>query len=127
MDWKSVLEGIWRFMMPVLIVAASIIAGVALSFLWWGPFSLRVYSDRLFWGGIGSMIVGGFVIVASLGSYSTLGTPSVFTAAGDAPIAHERIREYIKMNSNRYGFIFRAFSTGAICIVVAILVDVLSR
>ena len=127
MDWGSILKGAWRFMMPVLIAAGLIVVGVAVSFVWWGPFSFRAYSDRLFWGGIGSMLVGGFVVVASLGSYRTLGTPSILTAPGDAPIAAERIREYIKTNSGRYGFIFRALSVGALCMVVASLVDVLSR
>jgi hypothetical protein len=127
MDWSKILKGIWRFWGPVLIIAASIIAVVALSFLLWGPFSFPAFSDRLFWCGIGAVIVGGFAIWAALGSYSTLGTPSVLTAPGDAPIAHERIREHIRMNAGRYRFTFRAFSIGAICLVVAILAELLSR
>ena len=127
MDWRSILKGVWRFMMPVLIAVAVIVVGVAVSFVWWGPFSFRVYSDRLFWGGIGCMVVGGFVIVASLGSYRTLGTPSILTAGGDARIATERIRDYLKTNSGRYSFVFRALSAGALCIAVAALTEVLSR
>jgi hypothetical protein len=127
MGWRSVLKAAWRFLLPVLMIAAAIIAGAALTFLWWGPFSFQAYSDRLFWGGIGAIVVGGIAVWAALGSYQTLGTPSVLTASGDARIAHERIREYIKMNSGRYGFVFRAFSVGLICLVGAALTDILSR
>ena len=86
-----------------------------------------IYGDRLFWGGIIVSMVGGFVIVGVLGSYSTLGTPSVLTASGDARIAHERVWEYIKTNSGRYMFSFRMFLVGFMCMGTSALIEVLSR
>lgn len=124
---NSFRVNLWKFFKPVVILVPIIMAGVGVSFLFWGEFSPRAYSDRLFWAGIGTMMVGGFVIWAALGSYRTLGTPSILTAPGDAPIAHERIREHMKMNAGRYTFILRMLLIGGICIAASALVEVLSR
>jgi hypothetical protein len=56
-----------------------------------------------------------------------VGVTNVFTAPGDAPIAHSRIAEHMRMNASRYTFIIRMLSAGALCIAVAALVDILSR
>ena len=127
MEQDSITRSIWRFFKPVLIILALVLIGVGVSFAVAGEFSWLAYSARLFWGGIGAILVGGFAIVASLGSYSTLGTPSVLTAPSDARIAHERIGEQIKMNAGRYMLTFRMFAVGVPCIALSALVDVLAR
>jgi hypothetical protein len=124
---KAVVAAIWRHLRPVLLVDLGLFLLVGGSFLLTGEFTLSAFSDRLFWAGIGAVIVGGFGVWASLGSYQTLGTPSVFTAAGDAPIAHARIAEYIRTNSKRYAFTFRMFAVGFVCMVLAALIEILSR
>jgi hypothetical protein len=73
------------------------------------------------------VIVGGMAIWAALGSYSTLGTPNVLTAPGDARIAHWRIGEQIRMNAKRYGFTFRMAAVGIICIALSALIEILTR
>jgi hypothetical protein len=127
MNIKPVLSATWAFLKPVLIIAIAIAVGAGLSFLIWGPFSARAFSDRLAYGGIGAIVVGGFTAVASLSAYRTLGTPSVFTAGSDSRIATERIGEYLRMNAKRYSFVFRMLAVGVICLVASALVDVLSR
>ncbi len=127
MEESSFGMRVWRFFLPLLIIWVAIVALIALSFLFWGEFTFKAYSDRLFWGGIAAIVVGGFVVVSALGSYSTLGTPSVLTAPADARIAHERIWEYMKTNAGRYTFTFRMFIVGALCIGTSALVEVLSR
>lgn len=117
---------LWRFLRPALIAVGIVVVGAALSFLVAGEFSFQAYSDRLFWGGIGVGMLGGFAVVASLGAYSTLGTPSVLTAPGDARIAHSRVAEYLETNSRRYGFTIRMIFAGVLCIGLSALVNVLA-
>jgi hypothetical protein len=123
----NVWANIWSFAWPVLLIAALALAATAASFLVIGPFTSRAYSDRAFLAGIACIVIGGVGILASLGSYSTVGVTNVFTAPGDAPIAHSRIAEHMRMNASRYTFIIRMLAAGALCIVVAALVDILSR
>ncbi len=118
---------IWRFAWQILLIAALALAAAAASFLIMGPFTPRAYSDRAFLAGITCIIIGGVGILASLGSYSTVGVTNIFTAPGDAPIAHSRIAEHMRMNASRYTFIIRMLAAGALCIAVAALADILSR
>jgi hypothetical protein len=124
---QEILLGIWRYLRFVLLTTLAILIATALSFLIWGPFTFPKYSERLFWAGIGAVIVGGMAIWAALGSYSTLGTPSILTAPGDAPIATWRIGEQLRMNARRYGFSFRMAAVGILCIALSALIEVLTR
>jgi hypothetical protein len=124
---SNVWANIWYFVWPILLIAALALVAAAASFLVIGPFTPQAYSDRAFLSGIACIIIGGVGILASLGSYSTVGVTNVFTAPGDAPIAHSRIAEHMRMNAGRYTFIIRMLAAGALCIAVAALVDILSR
>ena len=118
----------WRYIWPLLVIWVAVVVLAALSFLVLdGEFTWRIYSDRLFWGGIAVILVGSFAVVSVLGSMNTMGTPSVITAPADARIAHEKIGEYIRMNAGRYKFSIRMFVVGALCIGSSALVEVLSR
>jgi hypothetical protein len=127
MEEESVLKGIWRFVVPVLVIVALVFVVAGASFLFWGEFSFLAYSGRLFWGGIAAILIGGFAVVASLGSYSSLGTPNVLTAPGDARVAHSRMKDHFSVNEKRYSFVFRMWAIGILCIGASALVDVLSR
>ncbi|MBL7199808.1 MAG: hypothetical protein ISS56_06635 [Anaerolineae bacterium] len=127
MKKEGVFAGIWKFLKPVLLVDLGLFLLVGGSFLLRGEFTFAAYSERLFWAGMAAVVVGGFGVWASLGSYSTLGTPSILTASGDAQIAHSRIAEHMQTNSKRYTFVFRMFATGLVCMVSAALIDMLSR
>jgi hypothetical protein len=111
----------------VLVIVAIALLGSAGSFFVWGEFTWRAYSDRLFWAGIGVIVIGGIAIWSALGSYSTLGTPSVLTASSDARIAHSRVKEHMAMNAKRYGFVLRLFAAGVICMIASALVEVVTR
>jgi hypothetical protein len=124
---QDIASKTWRWIRFVLIVLLAILLGVAATYLIWGPFTFRDYSTRLFWAGIGSVIVGAMAIWASLGSYSTLGTTNIFTAVGDAPIATQRIGEQIKMNAKRYGFTFRMAAVGILCMAISALIEIVTR
>jgi hypothetical protein len=115
-------QSLWRFLRPALLASAIVVVGAALSFLIVGEFSIQAYSERLFWGGIGLSLLGGFAVVAALGAYSTLGTPSVLTAPADARIAHSRVGEYLQTNARRYAFTIRMILAGASCIAMSALV-----
>ena len=130
MKKKGIGSQIWRFTWPVLVIVAVAALLAGLTFVFWdklGAFSTRAYSDRLFWAGIALIVVGGFVVVSSLGSYTTLGTPSVLTAGPDARNAQARIQDHFNVNSKRYGFVFRMFVSGLLCIAGSALIEILSR
>ena len=121
---------IWRFVWITLIIVAAAALLTAASFLVVGKeqeFTARAYSDRMFWAGIGLTVLGGFTVVASLGSMATVGTPSVLTAGADARNAQSRIQDYFSTNSKRYTFVFRMVVSGGICIGISALIEVLSR
>ena len=126
MDGAKWRLGLWRFLRPTAIAVVLVVVGARISFLFAGEYNAQAYSDRLFWGGIGVGLLGGFAVVASLGAYSTLGTPNVFTAPGDARIAHSRVAEYLETNARRYGFTIRMILAGALCIGLSALVSVLA-
>lgn len=124
--WKQIGASVWGFWKPVLIIIAIILVCVGLSFFFWGEFSVRAYTERLTYAGLGAIVFAGFTIFASLSAYSTLGTPSIFTAAADARIATERVGEYLRTNAKRYAFTFRMFAVAIICLALSALIDVLS-
>ena len=120
-------SGAWRWLRFVLIVFLAILLGAAASYLLWGSFTLRDYGTRLFWAGMGSVLVGAMAVWASLGSYSSLGTTNILTAPGDAPIATQRIGEQMRMNAKRYAFTFRMAAVGILCLGTSALIEVLTR
>jgi hypothetical protein len=132
-DWMekpSALANVWRFVWPVLVIAAAAAVLAGASFLIWGKldaFDLRTYSDRLFWAGIVLIMLGGFAIVAALGSLYTVGTPSVLTAGADARNAQSRIQDHFRMNSKRYSFVFRMLTSGLLCIAISALLEIATR
>ena len=130
MKEKGIWAKIWRFLWPVLIIiaAAVLLAGASFYVGRERPaFTARAYSDRLFWAGIGVTALGGIAVVASLGSLSTTGTPSVLTAGADARNAQHRIQDHFSTNAKRYGFVFRMILSGAVCIAISALIEVLTR
>ena len=128
MDEERFVKRAWRFVWPLLVMWVVVVVLSTLSFLVLeGEFTWRIYSDRLFWGGIAVILVGSFAVISVLGSMNTMGTPSVITAPGDARVAHEKIGEYLRMNVGRYKFSIRMFIVGSLCIGTSALVEVLSR
>jgi hypothetical protein len=127
MERPGIRVSAWRFLKPVLIIVAAALLGSGGSFFVSGEFTWRAYSDRLFWASIGVILLGGIAIWSALGSYSTLGTPNVLTAPGDARIAHSRVREHIETNAKRYAVVLRFFVAGAICMVTSVVLEILTR
>ena len=130
MGKKGILAQIWRIVWPTLVIVAAAALLAAVSFFVWGKsegFSVRAYSERLFWAGIALIAAGGIVVVASIGSFSTLGTPSVLTAGADARNAQSRIQDHFRVNSKRYGFVLRTLPSGILCIAISALLEVISR
>lgn len=124
-DWRQVWSDVWGFLKVVLIIVAIVLSGVGVSFFFWGELSARAFSDRLAYAGMGAVVVGGFAAVASLNAYSTLGTPSVFTAGSDSRIATERVADYFRTNAKRYGFVLRMLAVAIICLALSALIDIL--
>jgi len=130
MEKPSAWANVWRFVRTVLIIvaAAAVLAGT--SFLIWGKlgtFDIRTYSNRLFWAGIALIVLGGFAVVAAIGSLYTVGTPSVLTAGADARNAQSRIQDHFQVNSKRYSFVFRTLISGLVCIAISALLEIATR
>jgi hypothetical protein len=110
-----------------LVVIVIGLAVAAATFLVWEGFTVRAFSSRLFWIGIGMIVLGGVSALSAASSYSTLGTPSIHTAGADARIAHERIGETMKANLRRYAFSTRMFVSGIACISISAAIEILTR
>lgn len=123
---KKQLRTEWlKFFLPVIVLVPLVLLGVGISFLIWPGFSAAELSDRIAACGIGAAGLAALGVFAALGSYRTLGTPSVLTAPGDARVAHERVAEQMLANAKRYGFIIQMLLVMAICLGLAALVDLL--
>ncbi len=115
----------FKFFRPVIVLVSLILIGVGISFLIWPGFSAAELSDRVAACGIGAAGLAALGVFAALGSYRSLGTPSVITAPGDARVAHERVVEQMLSNAKRYGFIIQMLLVMAVCLGIAALIDLL--
>jgi hypothetical protein len=116
-----------RFFKNVFLFDAIILTLVGASFLIVGGLTLRTYGDRLFWGGIGAIILGGISIFAATGATQMYGLPSVFTAGADSRNVQDRMDDLRKTIARRYGFAFRMCIVGSVCIGLSALIEVLTR
>ena len=130
MEKRGILAQIWHFVWPILVIVTAAALLTGLTFVIWaklGAFSLRTFSDRFFWVGIALIALGGVSVMGSLGSYQTLGTPSIFTAGADARNAQSRIQDHFRVNAKRYGFVSRMCVSGVLAIVMSALVEIATR
>ncbi len=123
MEKRQLGAEIFKFLLPVIVLVPLALVGVGASFLIWPEFSARAFSDRLSACGIGAAGLAALGVFAALGSYQSLGTPSVITAPGDARVAHERVAEQILVNAKRYGFIIQMLLVMAVCLGISALID----
>ena|GEM_PF-6965584 len=122
---KQVQTELFKFFLPVIVLVLLALIGVGISFLIWPGFSAAELSDRVAACGIGAAGLAALGVFAALGSYRSLGTPSVITAPGDARVAHERVVEQMLSNAKRYGFIIQMLLVMAACLGIAALIDLL--
>jgi hypothetical protein len=123
------LAQIWRFVWPILVIAAAgaLLTGLSFLFLKQEELSAQAYSTRVFWAGMILIVFGGFAAVASFGSLATTGTPSINTAGADSRVAQSRIQDHFRTNNKRYSFVLRMLVSGLICVGISALVDIASR
>lgn len=125
MKRKQLRLEVFKFFLPVIVLVPLVLIGVGVSFLIWPGLSARAFSDRVSACGIGAAGLAALGVFAALGSYRSLGTPSVLTAPGDARVAHERVAEQMLANAKRYGFIFQMLLLMVACLGIGALIDLL--
>jgi hypothetical protein len=121
---------VWNWVWPILLWVAIAALLAAATFLVWGPLSamnVRSYSDRIFWTGIGLIVLGGIAAISSIGSMSTLGTPSIMTAGADARNAQSRIQDHFKTNARRYRNMSTLLVSGLLSIAISALLEISTR
>lgn len=123
----SFWPGIGKFVGIVVGIVVLLVGAAGLSFLRWGPFSLVAYSERVFWAGMGAMVLGGFAVFASMGAVQMYGIPSVFTAGADSRNFMDRFADVQRTVLARYRFSFVMFLVGMACVGVSALLEILSR
>jgi hypothetical protein len=124
------LGQVWNWVWPILLLVAIAALLAAATFLVWGPLStmnVRSYSDRVFWAGIGLIVLGGIAAISTIGSMSTVGTPSIMTAGADARNAQSRIQDHFKTNARRYRNMSTFLVSGLFCIAISALLEIATR
>ena len=111
------------FVRKVLLFAAVLAALVGLSFLFTKDFSAAALSERLFWTGLGTALIGGFLIFGQTVGGRDYGLPGIFTRSVHA---NDLINFNIEVRQNvekKFDFTFQLFLVGLVLFLLGILVD----
>ena len=106
-----------RFGESIVIVVLVITALVGATFFVVGGFSIRAYSNRLFWGGIAAGLIGLLSSLAAAGATRLYKPPRRVPAQTGGQ----------KVVTRRYGLAFRMCIVGMICTGASAVVGMLTR
>ena len=119
---KDAVVPISRLIGITLLIDLGLFALVSISCLIGTRCTNLVYSERMFWTGMASLIAAAPVVLGALstsrGYYS-----SPFTAGMDAQVAHTIIKDGRRSLDRRSAFAWRALSVGAVAIGISALID----
>jgi hypothetical protein len=118
-----IIEILKTFFLKVLIYDLILFALIGVSFLFIGEFSAIALSERMFWVGIVTMLLGGFLVWGQTSGGRDFGTP-VVTAAQAQLLTDFNIEVRQDVNKKFSPFI-RVFLIGTICLLCGILVQVI--
>ena len=124
---NALLYEVLRYLKRVMLIVLGITVVAALSFLITGGFTAQAFSDRMFWAGVFSMIVGGIGAISLMNLNRTvLGIPNVITRQEDARKLMEgnlKLREAIE---KRYDFGILFWAIGLVCMGISALITLVS-
>ncbi len=116
-------EALRFFARKILLIDLILLGLVALSFILWGPFTARAFSDRLIWTGIGIALVAGVLVSAQTVGGRNYGVSPMFGSAYGNDLIHFNI-EVRQAIEKRMGVFPRIFLIGAVLFAIGVLVEV---
>jgi hypothetical protein len=125
MRFRKISSKITAFLKKILVIEAVICLGVALTFLFGGRFSFLAYSERLFWTGMITVVLGGLVGFAVMFSGRGFGIPTMIRKPEDAKKLLDHFGEYREEVEKRYDASLTIWIVGLVCIALSALVETL--
>ena len=120
---KAVLLKVLVFTRDVLLIDLGVCILVAFTFLFTKNFTLLGYSERIFWAGLATTIIGGFVAVAARFSGRSLGIPVTIRKPEEAKNLLDHFEEYVEEVEKRHDASIQLFVVGLGCIVISALIQ----
>jgi len=111
------------FVRKVLLYAVILAVLVGLSFLFTKGFSAAAFSERMFWTGLGTALIGGFLVFGQTVGGRDYGLPGIFTRSVHA---NDLINFNIEVRQNiekKFDFTFQLFFIGLILFLLGVLID----
>ena len=111
------------FVRKVQLYVALLTVLVGLSFLFTKDFTAAAFSERLVWTGLGTALIGGFLVFGQTVGGRDYGLPGIFTRSVHA---NDLINFNIEVRQNvekKFDFTFQLFLVGLILFVFGVLVD----
>jgi hypothetical protein len=111
-----------RYLARATLIVLGITAAVMVSFVFTGGLTIQSFSDRMFWGGVASMGVGGFGVLSMMNlNHTVLGLPNVITKKEDARKLMDNNLELRAAIEKRYDFGIMFWFIGLVCITIGAL------
>jgi hypothetical protein len=118
----GLLAEILRYLRKVALIVLGITAVVTVSFVFTGGLNFRAFSDRMFWAGMGSMVVGGFGVLSMMNlNHNVLGLPNVVIKKEDARKLMDNNLELRAAIEKRYDFGILFWFIGLVCVAIGAL------
>lgn len=123
MWFKTVFLRTLVYIRDVLLAALGICLFVALTFFFTKNFTFLAYSERVFWAGLITTLLGGLVAFAAMFSGRSFGIPTVIRKPEEAKNFLDHFEEYIAEVNKRHDVSIRLFIIGVGCIVISALIQ----
>jgi hypothetical protein len=120
---KSSLTKVLHYLKRVTLIVLAILVAVGASFIFTRGLTFLAYSNRLFWAGIGCVMVGGLVVMSLMNLSHDIGVPSVITKKEDARKFMDSNLELRDKIEKRYDLAAMFWLVGLVCIGISALVQ----
>ena len=107
----------------ILLVDLGICLLVALTFLFTKNFTFLVYSERIFWAGLLTTLIGALVAFAAMVSGRSFGIPTIIRKPEEAKNFLDHFEEYLEEVNKRHDVSIRLFVIGVGCIAISALIQ----
>lgn len=125
-QFTGLLAEILRYLRKVTLIVLGLTALAAGSFVFTAGFTLQAFSDRMFWAGVVSMVIGGLGLMSMMNlNQNVLGLPNLVIKKEDARKLIDNNLELRAAIEKRYDFGILFWFIGLVCIAIGALVTVI--
>jgi H+/Cl- antiporter ClcA len=126
-QFTGLLAEILRYLRKVTLIVLGITALAAGSFVFTAGFTLQAFSDRMFWAGVVSMVIGGLGVMSMMNlNHNVLGLPNLVIRKEDARKLMDNNLDLRAAIEKRYDFGILFWFIGLVCIAIGALTTVIS-